>query len=242
MKETKTAILSGINPDKSKIIAPNTVEYFIKNIRYIRFHHTDILIFHPNIISINSGGWKTRSTKNRINAYLPVGYNLQSERNFWILFTPDNRIPYRDHMIINLNSKNKTNYPIALKQYRKEQKSITDFINRYAKKLLSGTMQKPDAGDCWICQFAIQNPEKKDAGHLHSHIKEKYLVPSLIWLACKATGNDYFLYYVNKLQSGDILNNSLDSRTIKRIFRSYFRKQVMNLTMIPKKRFFTCLM
>lgn len=51
---------------------------------------------------LNSGGWRTMSTKKAINKCLPDGYYL-TQRNFeWILETPDGEIEYTDNMEIKL--------------------------------------------------------------------------------------------------------------------------------------------
>lgn len=46
----------------------------------IRFHHTDILTFRPDgSVMINTGGWETVTTKERLNRYLP-NYGIYSHR------------------------------------------------------------------------------------------------------------------------------------------------------------------
>ena len=39
----------------------------------VRLHGTDVVRFYPNgLVKLNSGGWQTHTTKQRINKYSPV--------------------------------------------------------------------------------------------------------------------------------------------------------------------------
>lgn len=40
----------------------------------VRYHYTDVVTFRPGSVTLNSGGWHTYTTKERINLYLPAGY------------------------------------------------------------------------------------------------------------------------------------------------------------------------
>ncbi len=54
----------------SKLIANNTVLYLIDGITYIRLHHTDVVTLYPNgNVRLNSGEWRTNTTKNRMNKF-----------------------------------------------------------------------------------------------------------------------------------------------------------------------------
>jgi len=61
------------------------VEY--KGVKYIIYHTTPVLADDPlwTTITLNSGGWKTKSTKERINRHLPDGFKLYQEDNEWYL-------------------------------------------------------------------------------------------------------------------------------------------------------------
>ena len=62
----------------------------------IRLHGTDVLRFYPNgLVKLNSGGWRTTTTKQRINKYSPIGV---FQKNFqWYL---DNGTPFEDNMLV----------------------------------------------------------------------------------------------------------------------------------------------
>ena len=62
----------------------------------IRLHDTDVITFHDGLPSghgsgwigwtvVNSGGWQTVTTKERINRYLPEGWRLHQKDFVWYL-------------------------------------------------------------------------------------------------------------------------------------------------------------
>ncbi|GAG96516.1 unnamed protein product, partial [marine sediment metagenome] len=100
--------------------------------------------------------------------------------------------------------------PVQLKPYSKKQeqqkrkqlKSIDTFIKNYLDKLTSGQMNKPGAGDCFVCQFEAGD-ERIEMGtltkegyepgvfndhgdHLLNHMREKYYVPSIVFNAIRS--------------------------------------------------------
>ncbi|CAK0779623.1 hypothetical protein CCP2SC5_920019 [Azospirillaceae bacterium] len=219
---TKSDILNGAQgATDSRFIGNNTVEYYIENGRFIRLHTTDILVFSGDSIRISSGGWQTRTTKERINKYLPQGYRLFSEDGFWFISHAGSRFPFKDGMVIDLknNTADSGNYHKALTAFKLEKKNLTYFVEKYAAALHGGTLPLPGAGDCFICQIAANNPDYKNYDHIQSHIDEFYLVPELIWAACRSTGNEYYLRYVQEKPE------KFSKNDIKRILRKYFKQQ-----------------
>lgn len=69
----------------------------------VRYHATFVVEYNAktSTYTLNSGGWLTRTTKDRINRKLPVGYYIQ-QRNFeWYLVTPHGTYDFKDHMQVN---------------------------------------------------------------------------------------------------------------------------------------------
>jgi len=69
----------------------------------------------------------------------------------------------------------------------KLKKQVKIYVNEFMKKLVAKKIPKPGGGDCWMCHLISTDDKKKTmgdmgdgAGHLMSHIKEKYYVPSLL--------------------------------------------------------------
>jgi hypothetical protein len=69
---------------------------------YYFFHTTPVFAIFGNKIRLDSGGWKTKSTKRRINKELPKNYKLKQRNNEWIVITPDDELEFEDGMTIDL--------------------------------------------------------------------------------------------------------------------------------------------
>lgn len=126
MRETIEQIMSGVAYiGKPKKVANNTVVYFNPQGHKVwRLHHTDIVTLLAGDEAngryvLNSGGWKTSTTRERINQFAPVRLY---QRNFeWFLsgrtddgaFDFDVRIPFRDGMEV-------TRHGVVVDQFKPE--------------------------------------------------------------------------------------------------------------------------
>ena len=84
MKRTKQSIMSAITKEvkSSKFIDNNTLDIlYLDNSRAIRLHDTDVVTFEDNKVILNSGGWRTPTTKDRINKFSPIRVN--QEKGKW---------------------------------------------------------------------------------------------------------------------------------------------------------------
>ncbi len=51
---------------------------------HVRLHATRIVTFHRDgRVELNSGGWRTVTTKERMNRYLPSGWRLYQDAHVW---------------------------------------------------------------------------------------------------------------------------------------------------------------
>lgn len=213
----KAEIMEGITCESSKVVAGNTVAYFRKDgTRVIRFHRTDILEF-PKVSEVifNSGGWKTITTKERMNHFQNVATIIQ-EKGLWYVTLSTNpypdksdRIPFFDGMII----KNGKVVNPTDSQHDREQ-ILLKKIQKYCEELK--TLQRlpsPCGGDCFMCRFGDEN---MGDSHLTSHLDELYIHGSLIMNALKNAG------YTDP---GYIFNT--DHRdSIVRAVRKYFKSRL----------------
>ena len=196
MRETKSKIMEGVEATKSKIIANNTVEYFRPDgTKVIRFHHTDIMEFpKKGGVVLNTGGWKTVTTKARMNEFQSECAIIQ-DRGLWYLalaldtWNKDAWIPFfdgikiKDNAVVNPRKRAHAKEEFLLKQ-----------INAYCAEMKKmETLPMPDGGDCFYC--SMQTEDGKSLGeasgnldHLESHLQEKYIHGSLIWNAMKWAG------------------------------------------------------
>ncbi len=56
------------------------------NLIIVTYYDTVIMSFNEkNEVTINSGGWRTCTTKLRINEFLPAEYHLYQDRSIWYI-------------------------------------------------------------------------------------------------------------------------------------------------------------
>ena len=51
----------------------------------IRLHQTHVVTLTLNRLTLNTGGWDTVTTKDRINKFLPVGWSVVQKNREWFL-------------------------------------------------------------------------------------------------------------------------------------------------------------
>lgn len=242
------SLLSGRNRQHKKY-ANNT--YFTRHDDHLAlvYHSTEIVKFYPNgDIVLDNGGWYTSTTKERINWELPEGYQLTQDKGVWYLAsetTERNPQTYSDCY--------STIWPTTRTVYHKFANGITIKANGevegYAqdnlkadKKLKAKVkaysqlcadaipLNKPSSGDCWHCHLVTQDGTSlgdaiKDTSHLDSHIKESYIVPSLVFHALKQSGNtDFILSLVFNNPDNAMLDIARD-RVKRSVYRYILRRK-----------------
>ena len=187
-------------------IAPNTkpkrfewgvVEYQTPNneTRW-RYHNTDIVTLKSNgDIILNSGGYRTMTTKEKTNNILShIGQRLSYRR--WVihqangLWTVSNRqdglrIPYSDGL--NLSKADDPKTQAKAQKAQQEQIKLRKAILKYSKLYTLESVLpngQPTQGDCWLCCGIAPNERE----HLVSHIKEGYVMTRLAVNALEANG------------------------------------------------------
>ena len=73
------------------------------NITHVRFHDTDVVSFNPKTITLKSGGWRTNTTKKRMNQVsqeFNLGFNVVQEKFDWFVLSKGKKIPFKEGMII----------------------------------------------------------------------------------------------------------------------------------------------
>ncbi len=101
---TKTQIMANVNQDtitKSKFIANNTVKYTLKDgTQVIRLYKTDIITFHiDGMIELNTGGFYTNTTRNRLNRFQP--FTVYQKNYEW--YVESKNLPFYDGIKLNHN-------------------------------------------------------------------------------------------------------------------------------------------
>jgi len=183
----------------------------------IKLHNTDIITFFENgSIQLNTDGWKTVTTKDRMSRFLPTGINVYSEKFLWYLSYNKKRYLYEDHMIITHDGHITNANGNAIKEHskakekkkRNQLKKIDNYIRKFMEALQSGKVPAPGYSDCWVCQAHNGQPIADKMSTLklidgqpelipfnekpwtydciRGHIKENYFVPTLLINAIKS--------------------------------------------------------
>lgn len=78
------AALTGRNSQRRKLANNTYAERRDNGSIAIRLHDTDIITLHKDgSLTVTSGGWKTSTTKARLNDYLPHGFGLYASGGIW---------------------------------------------------------------------------------------------------------------------------------------------------------------
>jgi hypothetical protein len=201
MNESKKSIIGNTMSNKfgsplisSKLIANNTAKLtFADDSEVIRLHHTDIIFRYKKgskvIEELNTGGWNTRTTKERISQFSTLRqYNLaiSSKLGAWYVMNRQNNWNtisrfYDGITFVNGRIKGK-----SLQSNEAKVKVIKAKIKKYCAKITKENLPMPDGGDCFYCAF--MDKEGKQLDHLKSHIKEGYIHGSILVNAMREKG------------------------------------------------------
>jgi hypothetical protein len=114
----------------------------------VRFHHTDIVtIAKRGAITVTTGGWRSVTTKERLNIHLPAGWNVYSGTGTWLIRTPAGTYPFADGARFAPDGRPLN--PALL--YREEKRVLRDkaLVAKFLKKAREKGWADP-AGDPWV--------------------------------------------------------------------------------------------
>lgn len=225
MKQTKKEMLFGIEDEvaKSKFIANNTLQVeYLDGRKSIRLHTTDIVTEKDGVITLNSGGWKTVTTKDRINSYswengLRKWPYISQKNHQW--FIGDgifyDGIQFKDGVQIS---------PVKVDDELKRKKML-EKIRKYCDLLTEDKLPMPGNGDCWYCLMTDTKTGKSlgdssgNYDHLLQHMKERYIFGSILVNAMRESG-------YGDLQIGAHYHMKMVD-TFKRTLRKYLVKRLI---------------
>jgi len=196
----------------------------------IRLHETNIVTLKPDgSIILNSGGYRTMTTKSRINEHAP-GIHITQDMGLWYVHVRNQMVFFEDGMVIPATGPITGNDGYAMQKAKAQvDKMVSAFIKGYVNKMLKDGIEQPGDGDCWGCAMRDEshpeNTEPMGYDHYLSHFEEKYYVPTIFFQALDEKG------YPNP---GLIMQMmSTDSRFMKReatvILQAYFRKRKLGI-------------
>jgi len=192
------------NKENGKPIANNTRLLKDGDDYIIRLHRTDIVRINPdNIYTVNTGGWQTVTTKERLNRYLPIG--IYQEKHIWYTGSwrkewKDKR-PFFEGMQCNAEG-DILNPPIDEKETAAKRKKLDSMIRKYIKGYIDDIKKnglgEPSNGDCFGCLFqnaetgtvrgGMHENECMGFDHYIEHFKENYFPRSLLLKAIVERG------------------------------------------------------
>lgn len=194
-----------------KKVANNTYKIDTGNqIRY-RLHSTDVVTIDRNgVKTLNSGGWKTNTTKDRISLY---GAAINQIKGVWYV----GDVPYFDGIKVKdgkvINPKK-----VNLKKIEAMKERIDKFVN----KLNPDFLPIPSNGDCFYCSFhddkGVAMGDLFENDHLLMHIKEGYMPGSLLVNAMRERGyKDVGIQLHYKWKDVTVFKRALKKYLLKRL-------------------------
>ena len=144
---------------------------------YLRYSETNVIKWYQNgNVRLDSGGWRTVTTKKRINDHLHSITVFQTN-NEWFVRTCFGTYPFFDGILIDcngtvLNPRNDNEQKVRKALLKKVE---TDF-NKIKE------FEEPSLGDCFYCQMETSKLIKygrqadllDSSDHITSHIEEAY--------------------------------------------------------------------
>ena len=200
----------------------------------VQYQATDVVRFYPNgTVILNTDGWRTVTTKERINQYSPV--NVYQRNGLW--YMPDGSLFYdgikvkSDGTVIQPRKAGKTE-----SAKRKIDKLVSSYVTAFRKQIEhDGKLPVPDNGDCWYCSMIVSSPKPQkgktpgdangDVSHILSHLQEKYIFGSILWNAVQRRGNPSFCW-----QYGNSYAEKGDGSFLMDDLRYYLRTRKHALT------------
>lgn len=204
----------------------------------VTYHNNPVVNFFPDgTVTYSSCGWKTPTTKERINWFLPDGFYLYQEKSVWYLSQGlrwDNNSGTRHIWADGIAIKNGQVYNAGIEDNSKQTiKAIKKFVDGYIKALLAMEVEHPSAGDCWYC--LMQTTDGQNLGeqinnteHILSHFEESYYVPSLLSNAFKYNNRLSIMTQdgIARLMRGESISEwqaSIVERDVKACMTSYLK-------------------
>lgn len=199
----------------------------------IVLHWNRIATFFPGgEFWLDSCGWRTATTKNRIAEFLPLGWHLIQDKGIWWIVQGDNRWDSPNRMVFWDGVKLPTEFePDKNKRELNRVKSLMRKIDKFCKKVKKEVdefkVDDPGPGDCWGCMRTTDgkhNPMGTD--HLMSHIEQGYVVPLLIFNAMDDAGYNMGFWWASyredrqhKERKGWLDYGTTFSRAVKRYLK-----------------------
>lgn len=129
---------------------------------------TRLIDYAPDgTLVLDSGGWQTATTKDRLNKHLPDGWRVYQDGGLWWLhnYHHNNKSFYNDHGNAYGWHDGITIRPDgSVENYSEHadekglKKKIDKYVKGYVEALAKGDVPAPGFGDCWDCSMRVVRP------------------------------------------------------------------------------------
>ena len=210
MHDTRGRVLKKRKLAKNTYLIPNSDGSYA-----VRLRETDVVTYYPNgEITLYDGGWKSQTTKDRINFFSPG--DIWQEKGVWTIKYQGKRYLFCSPMTLYPDGSVADEYGRKLSEYDKDmtkglqylRKQVRQYAKDYVENLYSGKIPEPSEADCWYCYMETDEGvslgesvrHTGEDNHIRSHIRDKYYVPSLIVRVLKwMNAGDFYFYKVYSL-------------------------------------------
>jgi hypothetical protein len=156
----------------------------------VRYHDSMVVRYQEDgRTELYAAGWMTKTTKDRLNAFLPRDWKVSQVAGQWYLCKYGvgvESFAFCDGITIAANGNvTGAGSESAVQAKAKQVQAIKKYVNAYVKALVGGEVPAPSGGDCWYCYMRVDGTketlgERANSDHILDHMKESYFVPSLL--------------------------------------------------------------
>ena len=216
----------GVAPVKARLAGRNTLDYTdADGVRRIRLHETDILTLRPDGgFVVDTGGWNTHTTRDRLNVFLPADYYVFTERGRIHLRHKGEAVAFE--RTVTVTGAGVIVPDVDGAELSALAKKIDKFMAAWSKRGLP--TPEESGGDPWVFAgkngrgFGVDAAGKVDREIMLDWVEGEYVTLKLYELACRWAGvSDYgrALYAQQAWRAGGKLDKFLLSR-IRRYVRA----------------------
>ena len=212
-RKSKRDMLAALDatPTSCKLIDHNTIEFVdAAGDTHTKLHDTVILTVHKRGgFRVNTGGWNTPTTRDRLNKFLPSGHHVSTTKGIISL----NGTPFHETITVGPRGAIKADWKPA--KIDRDLKAIKKYVDLYRTQGLPTSDES--GGDPWIF-----TPEQVTPDVMRDWMESGYRFRLMVPLALQSAGMQdagvgLYLHMI------DQHNGKIDSCTLGRV-RRYIRK------------------
>lgn len=138
------------------------------------FVESEIMRYYPDgTIVLDSCGWQTHTTKQRMNDYLPWEWGVSQVKGLWHLFHREKvpnpnptyewdtytikfvDYPFSDGITLTLEGTVTGHDAKGAEERERLLKQVNKYVKGYVEALVRGDVPAPGLGDCWDCSMRV---------------------------------------------------------------------------------------